>query len=30
MLVDKTEAALPGKFEFTWNVESVLKETVPA
>ena len=29
MFIDKTNEALPGKFEFTYNVESVLKETVP-
>ena len=27
--MDKTNEACPGKFDFTWNVESVLKETVP-
>lgn len=29
MLMMKTDAAYPGKFDFRFNLESVLKETVP-
>ena len=29
MFIDKTNEALPGKFDFTYNDDAVLKETVP-
>ena len=29
MLIDKTNAALPGKFDFTMNDDEILKKTVP-
>lgn len=29
MLISKADAAYPGKFDFRYNLENVLKETVP-
>ena len=29
MFIDKTNDACPGKFDFTYNVEEVLRATVP-